>query len=283
MRCEIDDLRMWYEAHGEGTPIIFLHGWTMDHRDETLVYEPIFADRPGYLRLYPDLPGMGQTATHDRIKSQDDYLEITLAFISRLVGTRRFLLAGTSAGAYVARGVVQRVPEQIDGLLLRVPLMVAEDARRDVSKFKPLLEDEAFMATLTEGDRQSYAQILVQSPRYLTAARRKLEDQVQPAQKIADAKHLDPIRHDPSRYGFSFDVDALRRPFEAPTLIVTGRQDTVVGYRDAWRVVENYSRASFAVLDRADHGLPIDQGDIFRVLVNDWLDRVEESVTPRPA
>ena len=95
--------------------------------------------------------------------------------------------------------------------------------------------------------------------------------------KAADAKHLEPIRRDPSRYGFSFDADTLAEPFAAPTLIVTGRQDTIVGYRDAWRIVENYPRATFAVLDRADHGLPIDQDALFRALVNDWLDRVEEA------
>lgn len=277
MWCDIDGLRIWYEAHGRGTPVIFLHGWTMDHRDETPVYEPIFRKRPGYRRIYPNLPGMGKSPASDLIKNQDDYLDIALRFIAAMTGGKRFLLAGTSAGAYLARGAVQRMADRIDGLLLRVPLMVAEDKRRDVPKFVPLIEDEDLMASLKEADRQTYAQILVHSPHYLKAARRKQEQQVGPAQKAADAKHLEPIRRDPSRYGFSFDADLLAQPFMAPTLIVTGRQDTIVGYRDAWRVVENYPRATFAVLDRADHGLPIDQDALYRALVNDWLDRVEEA------
>jgi len=276
MWCKIDDLRIWYETRGEGTPIVFLHGWTMDHRDETLVYEPIFADRPGYKRVYLDLPGMGRSTARDWIKNQDHYLDVALRFIGQVIGENRFLLAGTSAGAYLARGIVHRTPAKIDGLLLRVPLMIAEDRRRDVAKFKPLVEDKAFVAKLSSEDRKAYAQLLVQSPKYLKAARRKHEKQVFPAQKIADAKYLDPIRRDPKRYGFSYDVDLLAQPFEAPTLIVTGRQDVVVGYRDAWRVFENFPRASFVVLDRADHGLPIDHTDVFRALVNDWLNRVEE-------
>jgi pimeloyl-ACP methyl ester carboxylesterase len=275
--CDIDGLRIWYEAHGRGMPVIFLHGWTMDHRDETPVYEPIFAKRRGYRRFYPDLPGMGKSPAHSRIKNQDDYLQVALRFIDGMSKGGQFLLAGTSAGAYLARGVVQRMADRIDGLLLRVPLMVAADKKRDVAKFAPLLRDERFMGELSQADRETYAQLLVQTPQYLKAARLKQETQVGPAVKAADAAHLEPIRRDASRYGFSFDADKLAKPFAAPTLIVTGRQDTTVGYRDAWRIVENFPRATFAVLDRADHGLPIDHDELYRALVNDWLNRVEEA------
>ena len=72
-------------------------------------------------------------------------------------------------------------------------------------------------------------------------------------------------------------MDALAEPFEGPTLILLGRQDAEVGYRDAWRLVENYPRGTLVVLDRAGHYLPIEQEGLFRTLVHEWLDRVEES------
>lgn len=42
-------------------------------------------------------------------------------------------------------------------------------------------------------------------------------------------------------------------PYESLTLIITGRQDRVTGYQDAWDLIENIPRATFAVLDRASH------------------------------
>jgi len=63
-----------HEEHGEGRPIVFLHGWTMDHRVEMADYEKIFAARPGWRRIYPDLPGMGRSAAGDGIRTQDDVL-----------------------------------------------------------------------------------------------------------------------------------------------------------------------------------------------------------------
>jgi len=44
-----------------------------------------------------------------------------------------------------------------------------------------------------------------------------------------------------------------------------------------WDILENYPRATFVVLDRAGHMLYIEQENLFNALVNEWLDRVEES------
>jgi pimeloyl-ACP methyl ester carboxylesterase len=80
-------------------------------------------------------------------------------------------------------------------------------------------------------------------------------------------------------YEFSFDVDSQSSQFDAPVLIVTGKQDTVVGYRTAWQMTDQYPRATFAVLDRAGHLLGLEQDDLFRALASEWLRRVAESAT----
>ena len=59
MKYETDRAILSWEEHGEGQPIVFLHGWTMNRQVEIEVYEPIFSQRPGWQRIYPDLPGMG--------------------------------------------------------------------------------------------------------------------------------------------------------------------------------------------------------------------------------
>jgi pimeloyl-ACP methyl ester carboxylesterase len=84
------------------------------------------------------------------------------------------------------------------------------------------------------------------------------------------------IRQDPERYAFSFDVDALPEPFSKPVSIITGRQDSVVGYRDAWDIIENYPRGTFVVFDRMGH-MAEEKAELFRTLTLEWLDRVEES------
>jgi pimeloyl-ACP methyl ester carboxylesterase len=64
-------------------------------------------------------------------------------------------------------------------------------------------------------------------------------------------------------------------PFDRPGLILTGRQDSTVGYRGAWGLVEEFPRATYAVLDLAGHHIGrIERPELFRALVGDWLERM---------
>jgi len=85
------------------------------------------------------------------------------------------------------------------------------------------------------------------------------------------------MRADPLRYGFSFDLTAAEQSFTKPALVIAARQDTTVGYRDAWDILESYPRATFAVIDRATHGWPTESSDLLVALVDDWLERIEKA------
>jgi pimeloyl-ACP methyl ester carboxylesterase len=273
MECQLENITVHYEVFGEGRPIIVLHGWSLDHRYEVSALEPIFKHREGWKRFYPDLPGHGRTPGEYWITNQDKILDVVLDFIDHVIPGRRFVVAGTSAGAYLARGVVYHRSASVDGLLLGVPLIVADDAKRILPPHVTLVEDATLMSELQADEAEVLDFAVVQSRKFIE----RVEADILPAIEMADTEFLTKIRPNPENYGFSFDVDALPEPFAAPTLIVTGRQDSAVGYRDAWAILENYPRATFVVLDRAGHGLYVEQEGLFNALVNEWLDRVEES------
>ena len=44
----------------------------------------------------------------------------------------------------------------------------------------------------------------------------------------------------------------------------------------SWELLDNYPRATFAVLDRAGHFVNIEQDVLCQALMREWLDRVEE-------
>ena len=237
---------MYYESFGDGRPIIFLPGWGGANGEGRVVHEPVFEGRPGWRRIYVDPPGTGKTPADPAITDQDGVLAAISSLIDDLVDGEPFALAGTSAGGLHARGIIKRDPSRVLGLLLRVPGVVVDRTRR----------------TLPSGEH------FVETP----ACQEKQRQYYDPAEAQADLEFLGRIQGDVATY--SLREDPATR-FEGPTLIVTGREDTMTGYADAWSILDDYPRATYVVLDREGHDLPVESLAVYRALVADWLDRVE--------
>jgi pimeloyl-ACP methyl ester carboxylesterase len=267
MECELESITVHYEVFGEGTPLVVLHGWPADHQSMVRAFEPIFELRGGWKRIYPDLPGMGETPGMEWIENHDDMLQIVTDFIDCVAPEQNVAIAGYSYGGHLAQGVVYQRPATVDGLFLLAPYI--EDGC-PIPAHITLVKDEALFEDLDPAVAAAFRGIaVVQNEKTLY----EFEDGLGRAAELADQAFL--ARLAPS-LTFSFDVRALPEPFDRPALILTGRQDSGTGYCGAWNLLDNYPRATYAVLDRAGHVLPWEQEHLFRVLVDEWLDRVEE-------
>jgi pimeloyl-ACP methyl ester carboxylesterase len=265
MEYQLDHISVHYETIGQGKPFVMISGIPSDHRIIKSWMEPIFEKRPGWQRIYFDLPGTGQTSGNG-ITTIDQVLDVVCDFIDAVIPNQRFTLLGLSAGGYLARGVVLRKAELIDGLCLLVPWL-SEHEDRELPSAVTLIKDAEAMSGLSPEDAERLAGLAaVQNQRVVDWYR----DVVIPARQGLNRSSIE------NRL-YSFDLEALSGPFDKPTLILTGRQDTHVGYRDGWDSLEKYPRATFAVLDRAGHALGVEQEGLFQALIHEWLDRVEKT------
>ena len=271
MECDLENIKIYYEIYGVGYPILMIHGFAPDQRLMKGCMEPIFNKREQYTRIYFDLPGMGKTSAPEWLKSSDQMLDIVLEFIDRIIPNQKFIIASESYGCYLARGILLKRSEFIDGILLICPVIEPQPEKRELPKdFRILIRDSEFIETLSPSDTTELVESLViQSEDNWERYR----DEVFSGVKIADQNFLDKIF--PTDYEFSFEVDQLLKMYDKPTLFLLGRQDKAVGYRDAWKIIENYPSATFAILDQAGHNLQIEKANLFNSFVNDWLDRVE--------
>lgn len=276
MLCKIDDLEIYYEVIGEGIPVIMAHGMGVDHRTMKGCMEPVFLRRDDkWKRIYFDLPGMGKTAGVDWITNSTGLVETILAFIDTVVPGERLLLVGESYGGYLARAVVRSRPEQVEGVLLIAPLAIAADEKRDLSASSIWIEDQSFLERLDPEEKQMFDLFIAsQNERNW----HRFRDEMLAGFQSGDPEFTGRIRSSAESYAFDFDVDDVPAPFEKPSLILTGRQDCLVGYRDQWNFLENYPRGTFAVLDKAGHALQIEQEGVFNALVDEWLNRVRQEI-----
>lgn len=270
MECQVKGIPVYYEVKGEARPLLMLHGVPADHHHMVRDFEPLFERRADWRRIYLDMPGMGKTPAADWIANLDGMLEVVLGFIDQVIGDERFAVAGASGGGYLARGVAYQRAAMMNGLLLLVPHMVPAPRQATVPP-TILAPDPELRAELTPDEQWLYDWAVVPSRIIVDAYR----EAVLPAGERANIPFVDSLNQ-PGNAAFSFEVDKLPEPFPAPALFLTGRQDSAVGYRDAWDIIEDYPRATFAVLDRTGHFLADNQEVLFKALVNEWLDRVEE-------
>lgn len=106
--------RLWYEEHGSGTPIVFIHGWCMssavwEHQREWL------ADSFRVITL--DLPGHGKSAPY----ADDFRIRGCAADVATLIGQLgldNVIIAGWSLGVLVAIETWLLCKERLSGLVL---------------------------------------------------------------------------------------------------------------------------------------------------------------------
>lgn len=269
MKVNISGGTVNYDIAGEGSPIVMLHGGPGDLLYMKGLMEPIFQKRSSWQRLYLDLPGCGLTKANETVKSYDDALEFVLEFIAQELPERPFALAGHSYGGYLARGVVHRWPNRVSGLCLVAPRIVQDRTKKIVPEHATLFAEPGFREYLAPEEEWMTGYLVVQTEEGLEAMRQHFL----PGLEQYDEAHSEQMNS--INPGLSFDVDELDSPFESPALIVTGRQDRVTGYQDAWGLLEKYPRATFVVLDKASHFLGlVEQKELFHSLVAEWLDRM---------
>jgi pimeloyl-ACP methyl ester carboxylesterase len=258
---------MHHVEHGSGIPALALHGWTVDHRLMLGCLEPVFATRPGFRRIYPDLPGMGGSAAPPSIASSDDMLAAVHDFIDDHLGDTPFLLLGESYGGYLARALAHDRPAQVRGLALICPVGTALPRdQRDLPEHRVLRRDPDLPAG---DDARSTAEFESISVVQTAETRQRFGDEIWSGLEAADRTASERIGQ---RYALTKEPEN-GVPFTRPTLILAGRQDSIVGYAEQFALLPHYPRATFAVLDVAGHNLQIEQPALFGALTGEWIDR----------
>ena len=109
-----DGARIYYEVHGEGEPMVLIHGFPLN--------SGLFRDNVGPLSeqfqvITVDLRGFGQSTIPDDAGSIATYATDTLAVMDEL-GIDQAIIAGMSMGGMTALEMYREAPERFSGLVL---------------------------------------------------------------------------------------------------------------------------------------------------------------------
>lgn len=258
-----------YNIVGEGTPIVFLHGWSVDLKLWLNKIESI----PGlwqnkYKRIYIDLPGMGKSVAAKRVTNSDHMLENIIEIINDLLLESDYLLAGESYGGYLSRGLLKKHISRIKGLFLLCPLIYPGWRNGKVPEKVVLEKDDIFVNNLSKEERDEFDYIsVIQTEDMWIDYKKDIDLSILKENTGFLEKQLDG--------SFTEKINLSDIVYDEPTLILLGRQDAEVGFEDQYKLYKSYSRATIQILDKAGHNLQIERNPIFNVSFLDWLERIE--------
>ncbi|QXG75586.1 alpha/beta hydrolase [Modestobacter sp. L9-4] len=256
METRIGAVTVHSVEHGSGPPLVTLHGAGVDHRDVEAALEPLLQDS-GLRRIHVDLPGMGRT-TAEGLTGNDDVVTVLGAFLERMAGGP-VLLLGHSYGGYLARGLVARRPHLVRGLALVCP---AAERTGEVPDPQVVRQDDDAYDELDADQRAGFDDYFVVRTR--TTARRH-RDSVVPGMAVQDEVALERVL---ARWPVDVGTGS-----EVPTLLLAGRQDSVVGSADTVALLGRHPRATLAVVDGAGHALLHERPEVAGPLLADWVAR----------
>jgi len=124
-------VELHYEEHGQGLPVILIHGYPLDHT----IWKPVVNQLKDHARLIvPDLRGYGASPSPDGDWSIRQMADELHSLINHL-GIDRAILVGHSMGGYVALAFAHAYPSHVAGLGLIATQAAADSPEKRQSRY----------------------------------------------------------------------------------------------------------------------------------------------------
>lgn len=257
MLKEINDIRIAYTDEGQGSPLLFVHGFPLSRATWS---KQVAFFKAQYRVIAPDLRGLGESASGPGPVSMSRFAEDLHDLVQRL-STGPVVLVGHSMGGYVALAFAMAHPNALRGLVL-----VGTRAGKDAPEVAA-----ARRATAEKVRREGVSVVVdAMAPKMLSASQ---EDPVMAASVHGFMASSRPDGVMGALWGMADRPDASARlgQIRVPTLVVTGADDAVIPPSESVALAESIPGAQLTVIPKAGHLVAFERADAFNEALKDWL------------
>lgn len=261
-RIEIGGAALNVFDEGAGQPLVFLHGFPLDH---TMWRAQIEAFAPRYRVLAPDLRGFGVSEARGETVTMEDFAYDLLWLLDALGEQRPVALCGLSMGGYIALRFVEKFPSRLDRLVLCDTRAAADSAEAAANRLKTA---ERVLAAGAEFVAEAmlpklFGQRTAREQPARVADVRRVMAVTQPA-AIAAAQRGMAQRPDST---------ALLPTIRTPTLVVVGAEDAISPPDEMRGMAAAIPGAEFVVIPDAGHMAPLENPAAFNAALAKFLTR----------
>ncbi len=249
-----DGTRIWYDACGQGDPLLLLNGQSLDHE----MWDGVHADLAEHHRVVRmDFRGTGGSdAPLDEPYTFELFVNDALAVLDALEITRTHVY-GFSMGGKVAQTFAATAPERLGALVLGA---TAPGGSNEVER--PRSSTLALRQASTAAGRDMIAELFY-TPAWAAAH----------PDTVTRVLPRGPLRAQRLHFGASSGYDGwdLLPSVQAPTLVVHGEDDLLTPVGNAALLAERIPGARLLVLPGTRHGYLHEGGDKATHEVLDFL------------
>lgn len=258
-RVAVNGVNLAVDVRGQGPAILFIHGFPLDHS----TWEHQVANLEGWMRIAPDLRGMGQSDAPDLGYSMSTYAQDLLALLTAL-GVDRTVVCGHSMGGYVAFEMLRLAPERVRALIL-----VGSRAEADTPEGRKARDASAAQAR--DGGAEAIARSML--PRMMSAPNREAKPDL--TDRVFRIMASTPVAGMLGAIGAMKDrpdsFPLLRSLGVLPLLVLVGDEDEMIPPERSHAMIEAAPHGSLSVVSGAGHLPAMERPEITTTLVSRFL------------
>jgi pimeloyl-ACP methyl ester carboxylesterase len=256
---------------GQGLPVVFLHGFPLDHSMWNAELEPI---SKLYRAIAPDLRGFGGSklstgAATPAAVTMEQMADDVAALLDALEVREPIVLCGLSMGGYVAFEFWRKYASRLRGLVLCDTRAMPDTAEAAKGRYelaeKVLQEGAAPVADVMVP--KLFAPASLKERSNLTAIQRDLILKTSP-EGIAAALRGMAVRS---------DFRPQLANIAVPTLVIVGEHDEISTVDEMRSIAAGVPGSKFVVIPQAGHMSPLEEPDAFLAALVPFLEQVEHT------
>jgi len=269
-KAEVNDVEIYYETRGEGSPLTLINGWggSMDS------WSPRMLDKLAtqHLVITMDNRGTGRSGKPDTPYTMDMMAADTAGLLDS-IGVDKSHVMGFSMGGMVAQAVAIDYPEKVSSLVLcGASAGGAHRVSPDVHVQTELALIAHPLPEMTERDRTVKLLYLLYPRCYVDA---NLEALILD-ETYTDHPTPDYALHRQSQAVAGFDSYDRLPHLSMPVLVMTGEDDVLVPPGNGEILVERIPSAELVKIRGAGHGFLKQRTDEAVPIILEFLKRVDE-------
>jgi len=247
----------WRYGRPEKPVIVALHGFRGTHHGLLDIIKYLGDD---FEIFVPDLPGFGasQTLPNGEKHNADNYAKFAAEFahfVSKETGQEKVIAFGHSFGTLIAARLVCNQPKLFSKLILAAPISKAAKTHASASVGR-IFFDIGRVLPGALGERWLAAKFATMA---MSITMVKSHDKV--LRKSIHAKHLAHFSDFATRQilleafesSYRDDILSLAKQIKIPTLIISGKLDSIAPYKEAIQLAEKIPDAELDTIENVGH------------------------------